>query len=73
MSARDAPRSCTSNADAGKALGPASAGNPGKYDYVTYDQLMNLHKQWAERELESKVLMDKAEQSASGVVVNFMA
>jgi hypothetical protein len=52
--------------------------DPGKYDYVTCDQLINLHKQWAERELELKVLMDKAEQSraeqsASGVVVNFMA
>jgi hypothetical protein len=37
--------------------------DPGKYDYVTCDQLINLHKQWAERELELKVLMDKAEQS----------
>ena len=47
--------------------------DPGKYDYVTCEQLINLRKQWAERELELKVLMDKAEQSTSGVVVNFIA
>jgi hypothetical protein len=29
--------------------------DPGKYDYVTCEQLINLRKQWAERELELKL------------------
>ena len=55
-------------------MGPVTVfADPGKYDYVTCEQLINLRKQWAERELELKLLMDKAEQSTSGAVVNIIA
>jgi uncharacterized protein YceK len=47
--------------------------DPGKYTYYSCDQINAQTKHWTNRELELRTLMDKAEQSAGGVVVNVLA
>jgi hypothetical protein len=47
--------------------------DPGKYQYSTCEQLAGQRKHWSERELELRLLMDKAEQSAGGAFVNLLA
>jgi hypothetical protein len=64
---------CSLVACAPSAMGPVTVFvDPGKYDTSPAIN-SSICTRWAEREMELKVLMDKAEQSASGVVVNFMA
>jgi hypothetical protein len=56
------------------AMGPFTVfADPGQYDYLSCELLATRHKYWAERELELKLLMDRAEQSAGGSVVNVIA
>jgi hypothetical protein len=45
----------------------------GKYQYYTCQQLANIAKAQAIRERDLKELIDKAEQSAGGVIVSVMA
>lgn len=47
--------------------------DPGKYQYNTCEQIAGQRKNWATREQELKMLMDKAEQSTGGSVVNVLA
>jgi hypothetical protein len=47
--------------------------DPGKYDYNTCEQIAGQKKHWTGRELELRQLMDKAEQSTGGAVVNLFA
>jgi len=47
--------------------------DPGKYTYYTCDQINAQTKQWTNREQELRALMDKADQSAGGAVVNVLA
>ena len=47
--------------------------DPGKYDYHNCEQLAEQRKKSAERELELKLLMDKAEQGAGGAAVSVIA
>ena len=47
--------------------------DPGKYTYYSCDQINVQTKQWTNREQELRTLMDKAEQSAGGAVVNVLA
>jgi hypothetical protein len=47
--------------------------DPGKYDYHSCDQIAGMQKHWRSREQELKQLMDKAEQSSGGAVVNVIA
>jgi hypothetical protein len=47
--------------------------DPGKYDYYSCDQIAGMQKHWSGRERDLKQLMDKAEQSSSGAVVNVIA
>jgi hypothetical protein len=56
------------------AMGPVTTfADPGKYDFLSCGQLVMQRKQWAEREMELRRLMDKAEQSVAGAVVNVVA
>jgi hypothetical protein len=56
------------------AMGPVTMfADPGKYEFFSCEQLGMQRKQWAERELELKLLMDKADQSAAGAIVNVVA
>jgi hypothetical protein len=47
--------------------------DPGKYQFSTCESLANYHKTWANKEEELRLLMDKAEQSSGGAVVNVIA
>ena len=47
--------------------------DPGKYQYFTCEQIAGQRKHWSSREQELQMLMDKAEQSAGGAVVNVLA
>jgi hypothetical protein len=67
---------------AGAALaGCSSAGensltifaDPGKYQYANCEQLAGQRKHWSSREQELRLLMDKAEQSTGGALVNLLA
>jgi hypothetical protein len=47
--------------------------DPGKYQYNTCEQIAGQKKHWTGREQELRQLMDKADQSAGGAVVNVLA
>ena len=47
--------------------------DPGKYTYYSCDQINAQTKHWTTREQELRTLMDKAEQSTGGAVVNVLA
>jgi hypothetical protein len=47
--------------------------DPGKYEYYNCEQLAGQRKLWSMREQELRLLMDKAEQSSGGAVVNVLA
>ena len=47
--------------------------DPGKYTYYSCDQIILQTKIWTSREQDLRTLMDKAEQSAGGTVVNTLA
>jgi hypothetical protein len=47
--------------------------DPGKYQYNTCEQIAGQRTYWSSREKELRMLMDKAEQSAGGAVVNVLA
>jgi hypothetical protein len=47
--------------------------DPGKYQYNTCEQIAGQRKHWTGRERELRQLMDKAEQSTGGAVVNLLA
>jgi hypothetical protein len=47
--------------------------DPGKYQYASCEQLALQRKTLSTREQELKLLMDRAEQSAGGAVVNVLA
>ncbi len=51
----------------------AQVKDPGKYDYHNCEQLAEQRKKAADRELELKLLMDKAEQAAGGAAVSVIA
>jgi hypothetical protein len=56
------------------AMGPTTfLVDPGKYDYHNCDQLAEQRKIAAERELELKLLIDKAERAAGGTAVSVIA
>jgi hypothetical protein len=56
------------------AMGPVTIfADPGKYEYFSCELLSTSRKTWAERELELKLLMDRAEQSSGGAFVNMIA
>ncbi len=47
--------------------------DPGKYQYYSCDQIVAQTKSWSTREQELRMLMDKADQSAGGPIVNLLA
>ena len=47
--------------------------DPGKYQYHSCEQIVGQQKYWSNRQAELKMLMDKADQSAGGAVVNVLA
>src|SRR5262245_21411129 len=47
--------------------------DPGKYEFHSCEQLANDRRGWVSREQELKLLMDKAEQSTGGALVNVLA
>jgi hypothetical protein len=47
--------------------------DPGKYQFSNCEQLAGQRKYWSSREQELRLLMDRAEQSAGGAVVNVLA
>jgi hypothetical protein len=47
--------------------------DPGKYTYYSCDQINLQTKIWTNREQDLRALMDKAEQSSGGTVVNVLA
>jgi hypothetical protein len=47
--------------------------DPGKYEYYTCVQIAGDMKNWTNRQKELKSLMDRAEQSAGGSAVGFIA
>jgi hypothetical protein len=47
--------------------------DPGKYTYYSCEQIAAQTKSWNNREQELRALMDKAEQSTGGAVVNVLA
>jgi hypothetical protein len=56
------------------AMGPVTVVvDPGKYEFYNCEQLAGQRTYWTNRELELKLLMDKAEQGAGGPVVNVIA
>jgi hypothetical protein len=56
------------------AMGPTTYfADPGQYAYFSCELLAERHKFWAERELELRLLMDKAEQASGGTVLNMIA
>jgi hypothetical protein len=56
------------------AMGPVTVFvDPGKYQYYNCEQLVGQRTYWTNRELELKLLMDKAEQGTGGTFVNVIA
>jgi hypothetical protein len=56
------------------AVGPVTVfADPAKYQFYSCEQLAGQRTYWTNRELELKLLMDKAEQGAGGPVVNVIA
>src|SRR4051794_9473333 len=56
------------------AMGPMTfLVDPGKYDYHNCEQLAEQRKKAADRELELKLLIDRAEQAAGGGAVSVIA
>jgi hypothetical protein len=56
------------------AVGPVTVfADPAKYQFYNCEQLAGQRTYWTNRELELKLLMDKAEQGAGGTVVNVVA
>jgi len=53
--------------------GPLLFSDAGKYQYHNCDQLAGAAKAQSARELELKVLIDKAEQGVGGILVSLMA
>jgi hypothetical protein len=47
--------------------------DPGKYQFSSCEQLANQRKVWSSKEQELRLLMDRAEQSTGGAVVNVLA
>jgi hypothetical protein len=47
--------------------------DPGKYDYHNCEQLAAARTKMLDRELELRLLMDKAEQASGGAIVNIIA
>jgi hypothetical protein len=47
--------------------------DPGKYQFSSCESLVNQRKTLANKEEELRLLMDKAEQSSGGAVVNVFA
>jgi hypothetical protein len=47
--------------------------DPGKYQFSSCEHLAGQRKYWSSREQELRLLMDKAEQSTGGTVVNVLA
>lgn len=47
--------------------------DPAKYQYSTCESIGKQRQTWVSRERELKQLMDRAEQSAGGTVVNVLA
>src|SRR5215813_3534536 len=56
------------------AMGPVTVfADPAKYQFYNCEQLAGQRTYWTNRELELKLLMDKAEQGTGGTVVNVIA
>jgi hypothetical protein len=56
------------------AMGPTTYfADPGQYEYFSCGLLAERRKFWADRELELRLLMDKAEQTSGGTVVSIIA
>jgi hypothetical protein len=56
------------------AMGPVTVfADPGKYQFYSCEQLAGQRTYWASRELELKLLMDKAGETTGGAVVNIIA
>ncbi len=47
--------------------------DPGKYQYYSCEQIAGQRKTWSLKEQELRQLMNKADQSAGGAVVNVLA
>jgi hypothetical protein len=47
--------------------------DPGKYQFSSCESLANHRKTWASKEEELQLLMEKAEQSSGGAIVNVIA
>ncbi|MFL6797344.1 MAG: twin-arginine translocation pathway signal [Xanthobacteraceae bacterium] len=47
--------------------------DPSRYQFHSCEQLAGERRQWTAREQELRLLMDRAEQSAGGAVVNVLA
>jgi hypothetical protein len=55
-------------------MGPVTYfADPGQYEYFSCGLLAERRKFWTERELEIKLLMDKAEQGSGCAFVNVIA
>jgi hypothetical protein len=57
---------------------PATAGSPvfadpGKYQFSSCENLASQRKSWASKERELRLLMEKADQTSGGAVVNVLA
>ena len=60
---------CSSIADSGMTI----FADPAKYQYSTCEGLGRQRQTWAAKEQELRQLMDRAQQSAGGAVVNVLA
>jgi hypothetical protein len=60
---------CSSSSDSSFSL----FAEPGKYQYHTCVQIAAEMKNWTRRQQELKVLMDKADETAAGAAVGFIA
>jgi hypothetical protein len=60
---------CSSSSDTSFSL----FADPGKYQYYNCAQIAPEMKRWSSREQELKSLMDRADQSAGGAAVGFIA
>ena len=55
------------------AMGPTTYfADPGQYEYFSCALLAERRKYWADRELDLRLLMDKAEQASGGTVVSII-
>ena len=55
-------------------MGPTTYfADPGQYEYFSCALLTERRKYWADRELELRLLMDRAEQASGGTVVSMIA